>query len=103
MAAMPVIVIEQHEWQELIGILNVHLPGRKVWAFGSRVTGLRVRRFSDLDLAIEGNPLTARAAYELEEALDESRLPVKVDLVWLDSARPEFRARIEPDFVLIQS
>ena len=42
-----------HHKALLLAILNTHLPGARVWAFGSRVTG-RARPFSDLDLAVEG-------------------------------------------------
>ena len=38
----------------------------------------------------------------LREALDESRLPFKVDIVDLATVTPEFRARIEPEMVLVQ-
>jgi hypothetical protein len=38
----------------------------------------------------------------LEEALDESRLPFKVDVVQAATLTPEFRARIERDLVLLQ-
>lgn len=100
---IPPIAIEPHQWTELSAILRVHLPGRRVWAFGSRATGVHLKRFSDLDLAVEGAPLTLREAGMLDEALDESRLPFKVDVVSLDALTPEFRAHIEPDFVLIQS
>lgn len=96
------IAVEPHEWEELAGILRTHVPDRRVWAFGSRATGLRLKRFSDLDLAIEGTALSLREAALLDEALDESRLPFKVDVVSLASLAPEFRARIEPDLVLIQ-
>lgn len=99
---VPRIVIEPHQWEELSAILRAHLPGRRVWAFGSRATGRRVRRFSDLDLAVEGREPTLREVALLEEALDESRLPFKVDVVQLATIAPEFRTRIEPEMVLVQ-
>jgi type I restriction enzyme S subunit len=98
----PSIVMEPHQWQELFAILQTHLPGRRIWAFGSRATGRRVKRFSDLDLAIDGGPLPLKEAALLDEALDESRLPFKVDVVELAVLTPEFRARIEPEMVLVQ-
>ena len=98
---MPSIAIEPWEWEELSGILREHLPGRKVWAFGSRATRQRMRRFSDLDLAVEGELTLARLA-KLNEALDESRLPFKVDVAQMAWLTPEFRARIEPEMVLVQ-
>jgi len=98
----PPIVIEPHQWQELSAILQAHVPGHRVWAFGSRATGQRVKRFSDLDLAIDGEPLPLNEAALLDEALDESRLPFKVDIAEWATLTPEFRARIEPELVLVQ-
>jgi type I restriction enzyme S subunit len=98
----PPIAIEPQQWEELSSILKAHLPGRKVWAFGSRATGRRVKRYSDLDLLIDGDSLSFREAALLDEALDESRLPFKVDVVQMASLTPEFRARIEPELVLVQ-
>jgi len=100
--AIPPIVIEPHEWDELAVILRSYLPGRRVWAFGSRATGQRVRRFSDLDLAVDGGELTLSQLGTLHDVLDESRLPFKVDIVDLATVTPEFRARIQPDMVLVQ-
>jgi type I restriction enzyme S subunit len=98
----PPIAIEPRQWEELSSILSAHLPGRRVWAFGSRATGLRVKRYSDLDLLIDGDSLTFREAAFLDEALDESRLPFRVDVVQAATLTPEFRARIEPEMVLVR-
>lgn len=98
----PAILVEPWEWEELRAILRRHLPGRPVWAFGSRATGQRVKRFSDLDLAIGGEELPLGESGRLAEALSESRLPFKVDIVDLSAITPEFRARIEPEMVLVQ-
>lgn len=100
--ALPHIVIEPHQWEELSAILEKYASGRRVWAFGSRATGRRVRRFSDLDIALEGEELPFYQMAMLSDALDESRLPFKVDVLELASLAPEFRARIEPELVLVQ-
>jgi predicted nucleotidyltransferase len=101
-ALVPPIVIEPHQWRELSAILRNHLPGRRIFAFGSRATRVRLKRFSDLDLAVDGSELTLRDAAMLDEALDESRLPFKVDVVCLEALTPEFRSRIEPDLILLR-
>jgi amidophosphoribosyltransferase len=83
-------------------ILAARVPERPVYAFGSRVTGHASRR-SDLDLAVGGSqelPLEVRA--ELVEDFTESDLPILVDIVDLNTVTPEFRNRIEQDFVPIQ-
>lgn len=101
-SSKPPIKIEPREWEELNSILKAHLPSRRIWAFGSRATGRRVRRYSDLDLLIDGDSLTFREAAFLEEALDESRLPFKIDLIQAATVTPEFRARIQDELVLVQ-
>ena len=99
--ASPPIHLQLREWEIVAAILHKHVPGKAVWAFGSRATGRRVKRFSDLDLAVEGR-LDIIESFGLEEDFDESSLPIKVDVVQLGSISPEFRARIEKDFVLVQ-
>ena len=82
-------------------LLRQYLPDRPVWAFGSRTFG-RARRRSDLDLAIGGlAPLSSAVRSELADAFDESDLPIEVDLVDLNEVTPEFRSRIESDFVAL--
>jgi len=82
-------------------LLQGIIPGRTVWAFGSRAKQTHVKRFSDLDLAVEGK-LTWPERAELAEAFDESPLPIKVDVVELGLVDAEFRERIEKDFVVVQ-
>jgi predicted nucleotidyltransferase len=94
-------MIEPREWKELSAILESYAPGNRVWAFGSRATGRRVRRFSDLDIVIGGEELPFDQIAKLREALDESRLPFKVDIVQISMLTPEFRSRIEPEMVPI--
>ena len=50
-------------------ILTAHLPATaKIWVFGSRASG-RARRYSDLDLAIDGGfrKIIAKARVKLTE------------------------------------
>lgn len=81
-------------------LLDEHLPGTAVWAFGSRATGKYLGRFSDLDLAVE-RKLPCEVRSDLLEALNESDLPIKIDLVELDNVDPAFAARIRPDLVQV--
>jgi predicted nucleotidyltransferase len=83
-------------------ILLARVPDRPAYVFGSRATG-HARRRSDLDLAIGGTaPLTLRQRALLTDDFDESDLPIKVDVVDLNAISPEFRQRIERDFILIR-
>jgi type I restriction enzyme, S subunit len=83
-------------------ILAEHVPEYAVLAFGSRVTGT-TKRFSDLDLAIMSDkPLAPRRLALLADALSESDLPIRVDL--LDGAASDLgmRQRIESEHEVLQ-
>lgn len=83
-------------------LLASYVPGRPVWAFGSRTFG-KASRFSDLDLAVGGpTPLPSGARMDLADAFDASMLPVEVDVIDLNDVEGRFRSRIEPDFLLVQ-
>jgi len=80
---------------EDLGMLNLilteRMPGVKVLAFGSRVKG-RARKFSDLDLALDaGMPIGWSRIGDLKEALSESDLPIKVDVIDLNDISDRFR------------
>ncbi len=80
--------------------LRLHLPaGARAFAFGSRVEG-SARRYSDLDVALVWDrPLDLDTMAVLAEALSESDLPFKVDLLDAALIEPAFRARIADGWV----
>jgi uncharacterized protein len=72
-----------------------------VLIFGSRAHG-NARQYSDLDLALEsGHVLGLDLIGRIAEALSESDLPYKVDLVDLATVEPAFRARIAADCITL--
>lgn len=81
-------------------VLSAHLPkGARAYVFGSRAHG-NARRFSDLDLALEWErPLGLDILGRIAEALSESDLPYKVDVVDLALVEPAFRALIAGDCI----
>jgi uncharacterized protein len=81
-------------------VLRAHLPeGARAYVFGSRANG-SARRYSDLDLALEwSEPLGLDIVGRIAEALSESDLPFKVDIVDLAMVDPAFRARIGAECV----
>jgi predicted nucleotidyltransferase len=81
--------------QLVLDVLRTTLPHRaKAWVFGSRATG-RARRYSDLDLAIDaGRRLTLDETAKLAEALGDSDLPYRVDVVDWRTIDDRFRALI---------
>jgi predicted nucleotidyltransferase len=78
------------------------VPDREVWAFGSRARGT-AKPYSDLDLAIIGEaPLPLDVSAILAEALCESDLPYKVDIVDWAKTDDAFRDIIRRDKVVVQ-
>jgi len=85
----------------VMDILRRHLPGREVWAFGSRASGA-ARPHSDLDLAVMGDaPLDFATLATLRDAFSESNLPFRVDVVDWASADEPFRRIILDRRVLL--
>jgi len=69
------------------------LPGVTVWAFGSRVKGT-AGPASDLDIVVFTPPGRGAAVHDLREALDESDLPFRVDVLEWDCLPDHFRRGI---------
>lgn len=90
-----------HYLDEVRRVLRIHVPGRTVRAFGSRVQG-NAKPFSDLDLAVMGEtPLDFRQLAALKDAFAESNLPFRVDVVDWASTSESFRGVIEEKFEVV--
>jgi predicted nucleotidyltransferase len=100
---MPAVALAPEQWAIVSEILRRHLSGREVWAYGSRARDVRVKQYSDLDLAVEGPPLSLADRGALVDAFDESPLPFKVDVVETATLDAGFRTRIEADKVLVMA
>lgn len=83
-------------------ILEKHLAGYEVWAFGSRITG-KAKKFSDLDLVvITTKPLPTLTIALLKENFSESDLPFKVDVLDWSTISDEFKRRIKQKYEVIK-
>lgn len=89
----------------LRALLTQHVPQAEVWAYGSRVSG-DAHEGSDLDLVLR-NPANLSADVEgfaeLQEALQQSSLPMLVEThAW--ARLPEaFHRNIEQEYVVIRA
>ena len=74
------LALEPEHLDILRPLLAKHLPpGTRVWAYGSRATGKRLRRGSDLDLMVQADgPLDLGLLGMLADDLSESLLPYVV-------------------------
>lgn len=85
-------------------ILQFYAPGQEIWAFGSRVTGKRVKKFSDLDLVIISEErMPVRHWARVKDAFELSPLPFRVDVLDWATVSPEFRKIIEAQYEVVQS
>lgn len=102
---MPSLELPPEHLALLTRILVVQVPEIEVLAYGSRVTG-ESHAGSDLDLALRapsGEPLPAERLAALREALEESPLPILVDVLdwaWLPES---FRREIERACIQLQA
>ena len=97
-------IIIPSDWLDMVcNILQQYLPDREVRAFGSRVYGGN-RPFSDLDIAICGTePLDDMAVFQVRDALEESDLPINVDVVPLQQAGQHIIDAVRHRSIMIQS
>ena len=83
-------------------ILAEHVPECEVRAFGSRATWT-AKDHSDLDLAVVGEgPLPRGILARVKEAFEESRLPMRVDVLDWHAISDGFREAIESDCVVVR-
>ena len=96
------IDLSPHHLETVKRILAEHVPDCEVRAFGSRATWT-AWEYSDLDLAVVSHePLDRRTNANLREALEESDLPIRVDVVEWATLTDGFRQAIEGDCVVVQ-
>ena len=76
-------------------------PDTAAFVFGSRAAGT-ARRYSDLDLALRSRtPLTLEHVGRLRNALSESDLTIKVDVVDLATLDQTFLRLIEAEMIAL--
>jgi len=88
------IDIHPHDKEILYTLLSRYLPNTPVWAYGSRVTG-NALPWSDLDLVVFTQANQKYQLSLLKEALEESNLPFRIDLLEWDWLPDNFRANIK--------
>ena len=90
---------------ELQKLLLLYVPCAQVWAYGSRVNGVS-HDGSDLDLVLRNfTNLTASCDgyLQLKEALQDSRIPILVDIHDWAHLPPEFQRNIEQNYIELQA
>lgn len=76
------------------------MPGVQVFVFGSRSRGDH-HTFSDLDLMIETQGGSVIDIGQVQEEFEESRLPIKIDIVRYQDFAEHYRASYDKDKIRI--
>jgi uncharacterized protein len=72
--------------------------GAKIWVFGSRARGDH-KKYSDLDVLYQAGNLPSGLMYDIKTNLEESKLPIKVDIVNDSELAKSYRESVEKDRV----
>ncbi len=97
-----ILQIEAQELATVQTILRAYVPGFEVRAFGSRVHGKNLKKYSDLDLVVmTERPLDALQLAELKDAFSDSALSFKVDLLDWSTTSESFRQLISRGYLVI--
>lgn len=84
----------------LLQNLTKKSPHFRVYIFGSRADGSQ-RQYSDLDLWVEIHPdLNSEELASILDQIEESYIPITVDIITSERCLPEFRKTIEDNRVL---
>ncbi len=88
---------------QLETLLNKHVPGVEVWAYGSRVNG-ESHEGSDLDLVLRGPALESLHGgfYDLLEAIEKSNIPILIQAHDWAILPESFHREIERGYVVVQ-
>ena len=86
--------------QILLKIIYQELPGCKVYVFGSRARN-DYKQGSDIDLALDlGTKIDPSKIYAIKDRIEESTVPLHVDLVDINTVSGKFKEEIEKEGVL---
>ena len=94
------IDVNPRDREILFSLLAQYLPDTPVWAFGSRVTGSS-KPWSDLDLVVFSGTEQKYRLSLLKEALEESNLSFRTQLLEWDYLPENFKTNIEASHAVL--
>lgn len=95
------MILDKEDEKIVQDILKKFVPTKKVIAFGSRVHGRNLKKFSDLDLAIYN--INSDIEYLLKDEFSKSNLSIRVDVVDINSCSEGFKKIILSEYKVIQN
>lgn len=86
--------------QEIVAIVHRHLPGCKIFLYGSRARGTHAEG-ADFDIALDaGSRIPPEIFSSIESAIEDSDIYTNVDVVDLHRISESFLHAIKKDLVL---
>lgn len=84
----------------LLDIIHKYVPDCKVYLFGSRARGTH-KEGADIDLALEANEkISFMTILKIQHDIEETTIPVFVDVVDLDGTSDDFKNEVKRDGIL---
>lgn len=84
----------------LLNIIHTHLPNCKVYIFGSRARKDHSQG-SDIDLALDlGTKINQGKIYKIQDAIEESTIPLHVDIVDIHDISGKFKEEVLKEGIL---
>ena len=97
------MAVQEAYKKKLIEIVGCYLPQCKIWLFGSRAKDLE-RSGSDIDLALDnGTKIPWEILMHMRTDIDESIIPMSVDLVDLQAVAQDFKQKALSEGVVWKS
>ena len=84
----------------LTDIFENYCPKAEIWAYGSRING-EAHEASDLDLVVKSFNDSGKNLYELRELINDSDIPILVDIFDYDHLPESFQKEIEKNYIVI--
>lgn len=84
----------------LTDIFENYCPKAEIWAYGSRING-EAHEASDLDLVVKSFNDAGKDLYELRELINDSDIPILVDIFDYDHLPESFQKEIEKNYIVI--
>ena len=84
----------------LLEIFGNYCPNAVIWAYGSRISG-EAHEASDLDLVVKSFNDSSKNIYELKELVNNSDIPIIVDILDYNNIPEAFQKEIEKNYIVI--
>lgn len=90
----------EHYCDNIIAIITNYLPQATIYLFGSRARAEH-KSGADVDLAIDvGRPISLITLGDIQEAFEESSIPLSIDIVDVYAAPAAFIDEIKKDWIV---